>query len=321
MKIAAWHIGCVVPFLLLTCINQVHALESESDAIARAVAANRAGDYGTSIAVFRKLMDQGSAAAPAMLGLMYWAGAGVKLDHSYACDLYALAEQRGDPTGTQLLADCFFKGDGRSLDYTQSALLYGRASTRGVAVADCALGNQYLRGLGVVKNQAKAATLCRHSADLGVADAETDLGQMYLLGEGVKRDLPEAARWFQQAVAQGHANAALMLGKMFWNGDGVERNQEYAAKLWRISAERGNASAPALLAKYYFAAAIIPAVKRPLEEPGSKAAYWGIVATRMDPDSAVRTASQKLVDILLSAAPDLKPKVEGMLATPAPPDF
>jgi TPR repeat protein len=113
MKVAAWHISCVVLFLLLTCVNQVDALESEPDAIARAVAANRAGDYGTSISVFRKLMDQGSTAAPAMLGLMYWAGAGVQLDHSYACDLYALAEQRGDPNGTQLLANCFFKGDGR----------------------------------------------------------------------------------------------------------------------------------------------------------------------------------------------------------------
>ena len=321
MKVAAGQLSCVVLFLLLTCVNRVEALESEPDAIARAVAANRAGDYGTSIAIFRKLVDQGSAAAPALLGLMYWAGAGVQRDHNHACDLYAFAEQRGDPNGTQLLADCYFKGDGRPLDYAQSALLYGRASTRGVAIADCALGNQYLRGLGVVKNQAKAAILCRHSADLGVADAQTDLGQMYLLGEGVERDLAEAAHWFQQAVAQGHANAALMLGKMFWNGDGVERNREQAAKLWRISAEHGNASAPGLLAKYYFAAAIIPADKRPLEEPGSKAVYWGIVATRVDPDSAVRTASQKLVDMLLSAAPDLKPKVEGMLAAPAPPGF
>jgi TPR repeat protein len=199
--------------------------------------------------------------------------------------------------------------------------LYERASTRGVAIADCALGNQYLRGLGVVKNQAKAALLCRHSADRGVAVAQADLGQMYLLGEGLERDLPEAAHWFQKAVEQGQANAALMLGKMFWNGDGVERSHEQAARMWQISAEHGNPSAPALLAKYYFAAAIIPADKRPLAEPGSKAAYWGIVATRVDPDSAVRTASQKIVDILLSAAPDLKPKVEGMLATPTPPSF
>jgi uncharacterized protein len=321
MRVAAGQVSCVVLLLLFTGVKQVDALERDPEAIARAVAANRAKDYGTSIAIFRKLMDQGSAAAPAMLGLMYWAGAGVQLDHSYACDLYALAEQRGDPNGTQLLADCFFRGDGRAQDYTQSARLYETASTRGVAIADCALGNQYLRGLGVVKNQAKAAVLCRHSADRGVADAETDLGQMYLLGEGVERDLPEAARWFQKAVEQGHANAALMLGKMFWNGDGVERSHEQAARMWQISAERGNASAPALLAKYYFAAAIIPADKRPLEEPGSKAAYWGIVATRRDPDSAVRIASQKLVDILLSAAPDLQPKVEGMLATPTPPGF
>ena len=52
-----------------------------------------------------------------------------------------------------------------------------------------------------------------------------------------------------------------------------------------------------------------------------KAAYWGVVATRVDPDTAERNASQQLVDMLLNAAPDLKPKVEGMLATTAPPAF
>jgi hypothetical protein len=63
MKVAAGRMSCVVLLLLLTYVNQVNALESEPDAIARAVAANRAGDYGTSISIFRKLVDQGSAAA------------------------------------------------------------------------------------------------------------------------------------------------------------------------------------------------------------------------------------------------------------------
>src|SRR5580704_4655418 len=95
--------------LLISRGSHAQALESEADAMARAVAANKAKDYGASIAIYRRLADQGSAAAPAMIGLMYWAGNGVPRDHTRACDFYAISEQRGDPSGTELLADCFFK--------------------------------------------------------------------------------------------------------------------------------------------------------------------------------------------------------------------
>jgi uncharacterized protein len=144
---------------------------------------------------------------------------------------------------------------------------------------------------------------------------------MYLTGAGLDRNSAEAARWFQKAVEQGQPEAAFLLGTMFWNGDGVERSHEEAGKIWHLSAERGNASAPARLAKYYFAAAVVTAEKRVLEEPGSKSAYWGIVATRVDPDSAARKESQKLVDLILGFNPSLKPKVDAMLAAAVPPSF
>jgi TPR repeat protein len=191
---------------------------------------------------------------------------------------------------------------------------------RGVAIADCALGNQYLGGLGVEKDQTKAAALCRKSADRGVANAQTDLGQMYLTGQGVEKNLPEAVGWFQKAAEQGNPNAAFILGTMYWNGDGVERDHEQAGKRWYLSATRGNTSAPARLAKYYFAASIT-ADKHIVIEPASKAAYWGTLATHLDPNPAAQTESQKLVDLLLNAAPSLKPKVETMLAASTPPSY
>jgi TPR repeat protein len=131
---------CAALLAAIACAAHAQALETEPDAMAKAAAANRANDYATSIAIYRRLADQGSAAAPAMLGLMYFAGVGVPRDHTRACDYYAVAEQRGDPTGTELLADCLFKGEGRAQDYGQSARLYESASARGVAIADCALG-------------------------------------------------------------------------------------------------------------------------------------------------------------------------------------
>jgi hypothetical protein len=56
-------------------------------------------------------------------------------------------------------------------------------------------------------------------------------------------------------------------------------------------------------------------------DPASKSVYWGVVATRVDPDPSARAESQKLVDMLVGFAPSLKPKVEAMLATPAAPSF
>jgi TPR repeat protein len=320
IAVAATQIICVA--LLLTISRGVHAdpVETESEAMARATAANKVRDYVTSIAIYRGLIERGSGAAPAVLGTMYFSGVGVPRDPTRACDFFVLAEQRGNPVGTELLADCFFHGEGRAQDYAQSALYYRKASERGYPMADCALGNQYLLGLGLEKDQAKAVALCRKSADRGVADAQTDLGQMYFTGEGVDRNLPEAAVWFQKAVDQGNASAAYILGTMYWNGDGVNRDHERAARIWHLSAERGNTSAPARLALYYFTASLT-ADHRIVIDPALKTAYWGTVATRVDPDSSGRTASQKLVDMLMGAAPSLRPKLETMLTTPTPPEF
>jgi TPR repeat protein len=295
-------------------------VESESDGLAKAAAANKVQDYATSMAIYRKLADEGSASAPAMIGLLYFTGAGVQRDNTKACDFFALSEKKVDANGSELLADCFFKGEGRAQDYAQSARLYQKASERGVATADCALGNQYLRGLGVEKDQVKAAALCRKSADRGVANAQTDLGQMYLMGEGLERNLPEAAGWFRKASDQDNANAAFLLGTMYWNGDGVERNHEQAGKSWYLAAQRSHTLAPARLAKYYFAASISPD-KRIVIDPALRAAYWGTVASHVDPNPAAQSESQKLVDLLLKAAPSLRPQVETMLGARTPPSY
>jgi TPR repeat protein len=320
MKLESILAVCGALALLIGVRSYAATVESESDSMAKAVAANKAKDYATSMAIYRKLADDGSAAAPAMIGLLYFAGAGVPRDNSKACDFFAISEKKGDPNGTELLADCYFKGEGRSRDFAQSARLYEEASARGLAIADCALGNQYLGGLGVHKDETKAAALCRKSADRGVAKAQTDLGQMYFMGQGVERNLAEAAVWFTKAADQGDANGAFILGTMYWNGDGVERNHEQAGKNWYLSAERGNTSAPARLAKYYFGTSIT-ADKRIVVERALKAAYWGTIATHVDPNAAGQTDSQKLVDLLLNAAPSLKPNLETMLATSTPPSY
>lgn len=307
--------------LCIVIVPTVRATETEAAALARARAANQAHNFATSFAIYREWSERGSAAATTNLGLMYWSGLGVVQDRQRGCDLFAEAEKRSDPNGTELLGDCYYHGDGRPQNYRQSAALYSRASERGAAQADCALGNQYLLGLGVPKDPVKGFSLCRQGARRGVADAQTDLGQMYLSGTGVERSPEEAARWFQKAMDQGQSNgnAALLLGTMRWNGDGVERNHDSAAAAWLVAAQHGNPSAPALLAKYYFGTSIVAESKQIRVSPATKAIYWGTLATRTDPDPAAREASQKLVEMLLGAAPSLKEKADAMLANPAIP--
>ena len=123
MKNPVGRIICTALLVTVSCGSHAATVENESDEMAKAVAANKAKDYAASMAIYRKLADEGSAAAPAMIGLLYFAGAGVPRDSTRACDFFATAEKKADPNGTELLADCFFKGEGRVQDYVQSARL------------------------------------------------------------------------------------------------------------------------------------------------------------------------------------------------------
>jgi TPR repeat protein len=123
MKSPVGQIICTALLAAIGCGSHAGAVETESAAMAKAAAAYRAKDYATSMAIYRKLADEGSAAAPAMIGLLYFAGAGVPRDNTRACDFFAIAEKKADPNGTELLADFFFKGEGRAQDYAQSARL------------------------------------------------------------------------------------------------------------------------------------------------------------------------------------------------------
>jgi TPR repeat protein len=115
---------------------------------------------------------------------------------------------------------------------------------------------------------------------------------------------------------QGQGNAAYFLGTMRWNGDGVARDHYLAASAWLVAAQHGNAYAPARLAKYYFTTSLVADTNQVRAEPATRTIYWATVATRVDPDSASRQESQKLIDMLLKVAPNLKPGADSLLANP-----
>src|ERR1700685_2897012 len=96
MRIGVRAIGLFGLGFLLAGTGHAQALEDDAGYLARASAANKAGDFKTSVGIYKAMTDRGSAVGAAMLGLMYWSGRGVAEDRSRACDLFAVAEQRGD---------------------------------------------------------------------------------------------------------------------------------------------------------------------------------------------------------------------------------
>ncbi len=304
--------------IILALVFHPARAETDEEAMGRARLANQRQDFAGAIAIYQDLDRRGRPSGPLGLGLMLWAGIGAPADHVRACDQFARAEQSGNPTATELLADCFHNGDGRLRDYARSAQLYAEAEQRGVPIAACALGQQYLLAQGFPANPARAATLCRRSAERGEAAAAVDLGQMYLTGTGLKRDPVEASQWFAKAAAQGQPTAALLLGKLYWTGDGVAKDRPHAAALWRQAALHKQPSAPALLADYYMTTALLPASPSTgpqlQVEPAIKAAFWATVATRSDPNPATRTRAQQLVDQLYGVASGLQDPVATLLA-------
>jgi TPR repeat protein len=116
-------------------------------------------------------------------------------------------------------------------------------------------------------------------------------------------------------VDHGQDKAAIILGDMYWNGDGVERDHAEAARFWLMAAAHANRTAPAQLGRYYYAAAFSPDDRKLRESEAIQAAYWNTVASLVDPDTATRARSQRLAEMLLHLSPNLRPKVEALLAS------
>ena len=301
------------------CTSAGHA-QTEAEALADAKAANERKDYVASLAIYIALYDKGSAVGATMVGLMHWAGLGVKQDTAAACRYFEVGDQRGSVNSTELLADCYFKGKGMKQDYVRSAALYTKAMDKGLPQSYCALGNQYLDGLGVAKDEAKAAELCRKGAELGVADAQTDLGQMYMSGRGVAKSLVESAKWFEKAADQGQPNAAYFLGRQYWNGDGVPRDRARAGRLHLIAAHGGHTRAPTALAVYYVSTGVVDG-KIAVEKDAVKAVFWATIAAQVEPDPAASKGMAELAAAIVDGEPAIKAKADALIAAGRfPPD-
>ncbi len=171
-------------------------------AFRKAVRAHARGDHAAAYRGFRRLAEQGFAAARFNLGLMYSGGKGVPQDHAEAAKWYRRAAEQGDADAQNMLGLVYGRGHGVRKNYAAAVRWHRRAAERGHAAAQFNLGNMYRRGHGVAKNAAAAARWYRRAAEQGVAQAQNNLGLMYQSGSGVPRDPVAALKWYTIAAAR-----------------------------------------------------------------------------------------------------------------------
>ena len=102
-----WLAHCLVGFLALAA---THA--SQADAMDDAVRSYIRSDYETAYKILAPMVEQGNAAAEAMVAAMYRYGEGVEIDPEKSAQLFRLASLQGDVGAQYNLAQLYLTGFG-----------------------------------------------------------------------------------------------------------------------------------------------------------------------------------------------------------------
>jgi hypothetical protein len=131
--------------------------------------ATQPADFASARSEWRRMAEQGQAAAQYNLGIMYEYCQGVRQNDM------------------------------------EAARWYRKASVQGVSVAQYKLGIMYDNGWGVPPSDSEAVRWYRNAAEQGHPLAQHDLAFMYAAGTGVAQDYLRAYMWLNIAVAHGNS--------------------------------------------------------------------------------------------------------------------
>jgi TPR repeat protein len=192
-----------------------------------------------SINVLKDAALSGDVAAQFDLGMRYYEGDGVDLDHTKASLYFQLAAAEGDANAQYSLATLFLKGEGVEKNTSSALIWYQRAANQNHPAALYNLGLMFCQGDGIPKDDTQAVNYFRNSADLGNTDAQWQLGLMYEKGQGVKRDESKAFDWYLKAAHKDNANAQFEVGRMYAVGTVVAKDDDQAFKWLSKAAMQG----------------------------------------------------------------------------------
>lgn len=207
---------------------------------------------------FRRAAEQGHAPAQRILGLAYRDGRGVPQDDAEAFRWLRQAAEQGDAIGEYYLAWTYFAGRGVPQDDAATVQWLRRAAGQGEVRAQSDLGFLYFQGRGVPQDDTEGVRWWRRAAEQGLALAQRNLAVAYRDGRGVPRDDREAVRWFERAAQGGDGGAMNDLGHMFHHGHGIPRDDAQAARWFRHAADQNLAPAQRNLGLMYLEGRGVP---------------------------------------------------------------
>lgn len=160
---------------------------------------------------------------------------GNELDRERSIELFRLASDNDDPSGSRNLAYCYSIGLNIEKNKTKAVELYVKSALLGNARSACNAGVMFGYGNGVEQDYKEAFYWFTVSAEGGYSRGMTNLGECYEEGKGTEKNMPLAIHWFEKS---GSPRALYRLSEIYL-GNNEYHNEEKGKELLRRSAEMG----------------------------------------------------------------------------------
>ena len=207
--------------------------DPEADPGADALAAFKAGDHATALALWEPLARAGDARAQTNIGTCFAQGFGVARDDALALRWLTLSAEAGYAPGERNLADFLMAAP--EPDPARAAALYRSAAEKNDALAQDMLSWMLLEGDAIPGDPAESRAWAEKAAAAGIPAAMTRMGLIFHHALGVERDTAAAATWWTRAANRGDADGQAMLGAALHLGAGIGRDG-VAALAWLLRA-------------------------------------------------------------------------------------
>lgn len=219
-------------------------------------------NYSDADAVLIRAAEQGDAKTQGALGVMYFDGIGVPIDHRKALFWSFKAAEQGRPEAQYRLALMYRGGSGFGWtpqkaaegdppnDPAAAEMWFRRAADtakalmdQGDTMADITMAMILDQSSFYFSNTPKRDVevihrLLHQSAQAGNPVAEYAYGYSYEIGFELK-DVDKAVDWYTKAALHGHSEAMVQLGRRAF----VRGDKQKAASWFRVAARYGNTSA------------------------------------------------------------------------------
>ena len=215
-----------------------------------------------SIEWLRKAAKQGFGRALFNVGAASYNGDGLVATRNAAMYWFLLAEDAGDASGKQavaqtqsemspkdvsatyvLVGDGYARGVDIKQDYARAMPWYQKAADAGNPAACHRIALLYAKGLGVAQDNTEIIHWLQRGADLGDPAASYDLGRAYQQGSAVPLDLQKAIKLYRDAALYNNTSAMFALGNLYNEGKGVTLDRQKALVWFILAAKNGDPDA------------------------------------------------------------------------------